>query len=245
MSTAAAGLNAVKRFRLHEIKGLQHHLKRYGPLPEKVDANPKALQLPNPFLPRFNTTSGRWAPPKYSLRRQAELVKLAKASKTLHLLPPGPKLRAAEILAAPAKNPKLNLEEKKKALREGWLSKVEWAGKVNERRVKGADSGTRLYSGKKRMFKGHKWERVKRRRFNYKKILLKDMDQRIKRYKSVRSLSLFISSIFMCRFAVSQEQTAKSSGYTTGEQKGQTTVLVLYASTISFLFHDITRREKQ
>ncbi|KAG7448754.1 uncharacterized protein BT62DRAFT_946399 [Guyanagaster necrorhizus] len=184
MSTAAAGLSAVKRFRLHEIKGLRHHLKRYGPLPEKPDANPKALLLPNPFLPRFNPTSGRWAPPKYSLRRQAELVKQAKVTKTLHLLPPGPKLRAAEILAAPTKSPRLNLDEKKKALRGGWLSKVEWVGKVNEKQVKGAESGTRLYSGKKRMFKGHKWERVKRRRFNYKKILLRDMDQRIMRYKS-------------------------------------------------------------
>ena len=42
----------------------------------------------------------KWAPPHYSLRRQAVLVKQARASGTLHLLPPGPKLSVEELEAA-------------------------------------------------------------------------------------------------------------------------------------------------
>src|ERR1700679_3695909 len=49
----------------------------------------------NPFVPHKNLESGRWAPPRYSLRRQADLIKHARASGTLHLLPPGPKMSSA------------------------------------------------------------------------------------------------------------------------------------------------------
>lgn len=41
----------------------------------------------NPFLPHKNPTTGRWHPPLYSLRQQAELVKLAKAHQVEELLP--------------------------------------------------------------------------------------------------------------------------------------------------------------
>ncbi|KAK0452453.1 hypothetical protein EV421DRAFT_1888185 [Armillaria borealis] len=173
MSTAAAGLNAVKRFRLHEIKGLQHHLKRYGPLPEKADANPKALQLPNPFLPRFNPTSGRWAPPKYSLRRQAELVNWRRPPR-LYISYLQVPIAGSGDTRSSGKEPKAEFGGEEESSGERvWLSQVEWVGKVNERRVKGADSVHACTREKKRMFKGHKWERVKRRRYG----------PRIKRYK--------------------------------------------------------------
>lgn len=42
----------------------------------------------NPFEPHKNTKTGCWNPPIYSLRRQAELVKLAKQHGVEELLPP-------------------------------------------------------------------------------------------------------------------------------------------------------------
>lgn len=49
---------------------------------------------PNPFLPRKNFTTGRWAGANISLRRQADLVKLAKKHGVEELLPPGRKSTA-------------------------------------------------------------------------------------------------------------------------------------------------------
>ncbi|KAI1614255.1 hypothetical protein EDD36DRAFT_464102 [Exophiala viscosa] len=46
---------------------------------------------PNPFLPRKNFETGRWAGARIGLRRQAELVKMAKKLKIEELLPPGRK----------------------------------------------------------------------------------------------------------------------------------------------------------
>jgi hypothetical protein len=42
-----------------------------------------------------------------------------------------------------------------------------------------------LYSGKKRMFKGHKWERTMEGREKRRKVLMRDMKERILRYKTV------------------------------------------------------------
>ncbi len=67
-----------------------------------------------------------------------------------------------------------------------WTGPVEWVGTVRERNVAGADVGNRLYAGKKRMFKGHKWERVRERRVARTNMLLRDMDKRIQRFKGVR-----------------------------------------------------------
>ena len=49
---------------------------------------------PNPFLPRKNTRTGRWSGARIGLRRQAELVKLAKKYSIEELLPPGRKSTA-------------------------------------------------------------------------------------------------------------------------------------------------------
>src|ERR1700761_6660360 len=99
---STAALNAVKRFRLRELSAFDHAC----PVPSKPPPGstpafaPKATPstvlptvqkiLKNPFVPHKNSETGRWIPPKYSLRQQAKLVKHAKASKALHLLPPGP-----------------------------------------------------------------------------------------------------------------------------------------------------------
>lgn len=72
-----------------------------------------------------------------------------------------------------------------------WTMPVEWTGTVRERNVAGADVGNRLYAGKKRMFKGHKWERMRERRVGRTKMLLRDMDERIQRFKGVRIFFVF------------------------------------------------------
>ena len=49
---------------------------------------------PNPFLPWRNPETSRWRAPKYSLRRQADLIKLAKKHGVEPLLPPSRKSSA-------------------------------------------------------------------------------------------------------------------------------------------------------
>jgi len=303
-------LQAVKRFRARELAGLMGHLRVFGPLPEPPASTPQKnkvgdnIVLPNPFLPKKNPKTGKWRPPKYSLRRQAELVKMAKASGTLASLPPGPKKFAAELrmervnaslsastLAQLAAKPtqatstkpktakkRLTSTQRMRALQDeiavaheqlleereklktatsaydlselsvfegvgkedavkraehraeqtqraeekealeakvrdleklisanektidsirtmilkkreikkaaiNW-NKVIWAGEAKPKAVAGVESGTRLYAGKKRMFKGHLWERKRARRIRRHTILMRDMATRIERYKN-------------------------------------------------------------
>lgn len=77
---------------------LRTFLARYPPaaiLP--AGANPETFktayqeETPNPFLPTKHPVTGRWHDPKYSLRRQAELVKLARQHHVEELLPFTPK----------------------------------------------------------------------------------------------------------------------------------------------------------
>lgn len=216
-----------------------------------------SIVLDNPFVPHKNPKSGRWAPPKYSLRRQAVLIKHARKSGTLHLLPPGPKMSEAQQAAAAAVPEEQEWEkwEEVVALANGlvgvrrgqgqeqeqgqgreevedgrgwgldprdaeavasavyaaataddaWMTRsVEWVGKVRERAVAGVDVGNRLYAGKKRMFKGHKWERERGRRVARTKMLLRDMDKRVQRFKAVRTVSKpalpLLSSLFLVFF---------------------------------------------
>ncbi|KAF1351097.1 hypothetical protein BDV97DRAFT_293928 [Delphinella strobiligena] len=51
-----------------------------------------SLQSENPFLPWKNPVTQRWQPAAYSLRRQADLVKLAQKHNVVSLLPWSPKL---------------------------------------------------------------------------------------------------------------------------------------------------------
>lgn len=246
-------LQAVKTFRTREIHAFLRSSVEPGDAPFKV---------PNPFLPRLNPDSGRWAPPKYSMRRQADLVRFARASNTLHLLPPGPKLslkeladaksmRAESVTEADADEGQENTDERtelpsevveivrakytsprgkesavdgprdgevaakargkasptkaQEALFEGtedavlesrpetsseakdakvgnkklfdllWSAPVEWEGEVKEKVVPGADVGNRLYAGKRRMFKGHKWERTQAERLAQRAQLMESM----------------------------------------------------------------------
>ncbi|KAI0631254.1 hypothetical protein C8Q77DRAFT_1159935 [Trametes polyzona] len=167
----SAALQAVKQFRIRELAPIL----KAGPTPP--NARPKVL---NPFLPHKNPESGRWAPPKYSLRRQAELVKSARASGLLHLLPSGPKLSPKELQSASTSTSAP--ESTQQAT--WWTAAVEWDGEYKEKEVKGADVGNRLYAGRKRMFKGHKWERTIEKRTWKRNMLMKDMKERIERFKT-------------------------------------------------------------
>lgn len=210
-------LRAVKRFRLRELAPPPKAIPSTTTVaPERPVVAPEQLSrsgaVPNPFVPHRNPQSGRWAPPKYSLRRQADLIKHARASGTMHLLPPGPKLSLAQLagaMASAASRPAADRApeevkvsgltnrqpaELQEAQRNSspdednaaWTGSVEWVGSLRERSVAGADVGNRLYAGKKRMFKGHKWERTRERRITRTKILLRDMDKRVERFKQVR-----------------------------------------------------------
>lgn len=201
---------AVKKFRLDQLLRVESHIRRLGPLSKEttpaLTPKSKVPVLPNPFIPRKHPVTGKWRPPVYSLRRQAELVKKAKASGLLQLLPPGPKspktrfgvteaIKEAQMAAtaAPIQVLKRQLKDGKKD--QGvWAAPVAWEGKVKERKIRGTDLGIRLYAGKKRMFKGHKWERVMKERQRRRAVLLRDMKKRIYNYKNVSSLFLFHTS---------------------------------------------------
>ncbi|KAM5537610.1 hypothetical protein V8D89_008688 [Ganoderma adspersum] len=181
----AAALQAVKRFRMRELAPfLRNDAKLSNTRPN----------VRNPFLPHKNAETGHWSPGRYSLRRQADLVKNARATGTLHLLPPGPKLSLAELTAASqaaaastseASNSIVEgTEAKGKAKGKAWGMPVQWKGEYKEKEIKGADVGNRLYAGKKRMFKGHKWERTQQKRQREQNMLMKDMKSRIERFKT-------------------------------------------------------------
>ena len=176
-------LQAIKRFRTREILTALKDTTASS----KISAK-DLVKVHNPFLPRLNPESGRWAPPKYSLRRQADLVKKAKESNTLHLLPAGPKFSTKELVAAVKAAPSQETTPVKAGKKkEGavWLRSVEWEGEVKEKKVAGAEIGNRLYAGRKRMFKGHKWERTLDKRTAKRKWLMRGMKARILRFKTV------------------------------------------------------------
>ncbi|KAI1168773.1 hypothetical protein F5B18DRAFT_646552 [Nemania serpens] len=70
---------------------LQRFLAKYPPdkiLPTSTRTNTiKDGATPNPFLPHKHPVTGKWHDPEFSLRRQAELVKLAREGGVEELLP--------------------------------------------------------------------------------------------------------------------------------------------------------------
>jgi large subunit ribosomal protein L25 len=265
MSTPA--LRAVLKFRQKELTSLPKFIRRNGPLPVATSGVPSTsqFQLPNPFLPFRNQFTNKWVGAKISRRRQAELIKKAKLSNTLHLLPPGPRLRdpvAAALAIAegtsgkrrrityakpltagtkstPGQGPKTahntrpsgsqskasereppvaslkaknakppsnasrrirvvlrrrKRQDKLTIPRKILSAKVHWFAQVQLKEKKGTRYGIRLYAGKRKMFKGHKWERIMGRVKKYRKILLRDMDSRVFRHKIVSFLLNFCNT---------------------------------------------------
>ena len=189
----------VKAFRLKELSTFASKLK------DGASASATPIQLQNPFLPHKNPLTGRWAPSKYSLRQQADLVKSAKASNLTHLLPFGPK---SAIIPLNADG--LPVTPLKPASTEWWQADVVWKDskppvekkedgdasleedqdlrvipRIEVKQMEGLGA-LKMYAGRKRMFKGHKWERVQAQRKKRTQILMRDMSKRITRYKEVR-----------------------------------------------------------
>ncbi|TIA96192.1 hypothetical protein E3P96_03669 [Wallemia ichthyophaga] len=53
---------------------------------EQAQSDPRALR-PSPFQFRKSKLTGKWQPPRYSRRQQADLIKAARAEGVMHLLP--------------------------------------------------------------------------------------------------------------------------------------------------------------
>jgi large subunit ribosomal protein L25 len=176
-------------------------------------ASPVLPTIPNPFLPSKNAETGRWHAPQYSLRRQKELVKAARTVGALDLLPPGLKCRdtGAQLLrsapqdtrtsgpdvstdasgastsatvaevAQPQAHPQRDLTGAP------WALPVTWEGAPELPKAVQL-AAARLYAGKRRMFKGHKWERVRAQISAHRRNLMRDMEKRVNRYKNVREI---------------------------------------------------------
>ncbi|KIK43596.1 hypothetical protein CY34DRAFT_803686 [Suillus luteus UH-Slu-Lm8-n1] len=187
-----SALQAIKRFRIRELGVTALPSSAFVKPAPKSKLNPSSSRnkvpvasIENPFIPKLNPKTGRWAPPKYSLRRQALLVKKARESGTLALLPPGPKISVIEIAAASRQGivPRLSASEKSQNVAAPWTRPVEWTGEVKEKKVLGAEVGNRLYAGKKRMFKGHKWQRIAEKREKRRALLMRSMPKRVREFK--------------------------------------------------------------
>lgn len=318
----------LKNFRAREVTKLMGHLRLYGPLPSVTPADGSAepvqqLVLPNPFIPRKNPKSGKWREPRYSLRRQADIVKKAKETGDLGIVPPGPKFAAMELrmrrvqASLPASDwALLTAAQPKPATLDGTVARTEktikaleksaetkrddisllqnqlserepqndrdelakfenekvpeedrqarvkrqrefatlkeriieaqvklnkadatldskqhelglqkedlahsklwrevvWSGDVKQKEKKGAELGIRLYAGKKKMFKGHLWEKQKIKRARKQTVLMRDMAKRVEKYKSV---SLYLYFFVVCkadiRVLVLQKEETQSS----------------------------------
>lgn len=211
MSNLAA-VKAIKKLRLDQITRSRRHPFRQQIRPgvsRTPVSVPKAfpdeqLELPNPFVAQ-KMSNGKWRAPVYSLRKQAELVRVAKANGLLHLLPPGPKNPLprlpgkdrdyqAALATKEAEESKVTRDLRQRLPDEGqnWLQPIIWRGMVKSRTPK---PGITLYTGRKRMFKGHKWERLQEHRKKKQAVLMRDMKKRVYNFKMV---SNFFSDSGMC-----------------------------------------------
>ena len=84
------------------------------------------------------------------------------------------------------KNPKLPVEKKAEDKYSSPEDEVlEVKPRIQVKQMEGLGA-LKMYAGRKRMFKGHKWERVQAQRKKKTQILMRDMNKRITRYKEVR-----------------------------------------------------------
>lgn len=201
MSNLAA-VKGIRKLRLDQIIRSHRHPLRHQTQPRvsRTSANvpvaspSEQLILPNPFV-AHKMSNGKWRAPIYSLRKQAELVRVAKANGLLHLLPPGPKnplprlprkdqdSQAALALKEAEENKATrDLRQRLPEKGQNWLQPITWRGKVKDRTPK---PGITLYTGRKRMFKGHKWERLQEHRKKKQAILMRDMKKRVYNFKMV------------------------------------------------------------
>ncbi|KAH7344968.1 hypothetical protein B0J17DRAFT_637787 [Rhizoctonia solani] len=124
--------------------------------------------ISNPFLPQKNPQTGRWHDPQYSLRRQKELVKQARAQGVIGLLPPGLKARREDGAG-------IGLEADSTP---SGLAVLKWEGEP------APISNVGIRSTQRR-FKGHKWEREAKERADFVAKRMETMAKRIAETKAV------------------------------------------------------------
>jgi hypothetical protein len=184
----------------------QRELSRIPIKYETTEAGTSIPKFDNPFLsapkaPGSKTTRG----PKYSLRRQKELLKAAKLlSQTgvdptaLQFLPPGPKTvervtggGVDKALTALRGNATVSVAGITSAMAYGKASSASggddpttdvgaiWRGKPNPRKTIG------MYEGRKVAFKRHIWERERKERQTTIKKAVQGMEQRVDEWRKV------------------------------------------------------------
>ncbi|KAJ9103783.1 hypothetical protein QFC21_002245 [Naganishia friedmannii] len=137
----------------------------------------------NPFLPTRNPRTGHYAPPRISLRRQADLAKVYPSE----YLPAGLKNRAGKAEKR-SRVQTIQYEEDRLA--------VQWVGKVKPLRTASSSSTTSSttneallsgpYTGRQhqpKLFKGHKHERVRVERKEETKSRMEGMENRIAEWR--------------------------------------------------------------
>lgn len=250
-------LRAIQQFRQKEFRQLKLGLPPRRPLTEFPASRPGIPRIPNPFLAWKNPKTECWIPPRYSLRQQADLVKQARISGVLHMLPPGPKLlnpeHAAVVQMGKTRSEDLTIVTRRKWVRlkklinqhvvasgvtqDPAMRPVDWDGKFDGTPKPGADLGTRLYAAKKKMFKGHRHERLAVRKVVYRKILLRDMNRRIEQFRQVRCLG-YSTAFSPCSdpsTSVSHQEEAQPFGGVQGQgqaQEGQASILACLPSSL-------------
>ncbi|TIA88740.1 hypothetical protein E3P99_02420 [Wallemia hederae] len=86
------------------------HLLPSSTTPEQAQNDAAALR-PSPFQFRRSKETGKWHPPRYSRRQQADLVKAARAEGVMHLLPTSVKNSAEDVHLSSSEKP-FNWQEK-------------------------------------------------------------------------------------------------------------------------------------
>lgn len=170
------------------------------------------------FKPTKSPVSGCWAPPKYSLRRQAKLVKEAALTGQLPLLPDGPKSTRIQQRIARLQH-SLALEEQSsqyqyvpksldsadaaKGVRPTALGQrvLKPSQRVSQKEIDEATMAARLqvrdvgpYAGRAKIFKGSRVDKDKSRRANDVNAKLQGMKQTVKEWHSVSLLRPFPTS---------------------------------------------------
>jgi len=183
LAAIANGRLAVHRFRWNQLRRIPKQSKLGFPAePAPATAQLPPTTLPNPFLPHFNPASRRWAAPKLSLRQQAQLVKRARAAGLLHLLPPGPKAGVDELFAS---NQRANASTASDPFPQG--PSIEWlSNHLPPPPSQNTSAVPSLFLAKKRLFKGHKWQRAQAKRKAQLAVRARDMDRRIHRWRMNR-----------------------------------------------------------
>jgi large subunit ribosomal protein L25 len=113
---------------------------------------------------------------------------------------------------------------------------IYWEGKIDLKRKAGADLGTKLYAGKRRMFKGHQWERLKEGRDKKRAVLMRDMAKRIEVYKNVRSTAFpKFHTLTDLTTSVLQEEASRSSQASQDHPQGWQTPLLIFPTTLDII----------